>query len=151
MKDHHRPIRQGFSLLMYGATVWVLLSGWTAHRINRIMFMVACLFLWCSTVARIPFHLPRVSMELRSDYIAPHHRHYKNFRGFDIIWRHIPGRFYRLLIKRLAMDFCFQKLCVRYTDNSSGRRPCELIFVIMSILMPLTTLIALPLLHGMAV
>jgi len=40
----------GFSLLMYGATVWVLLSGWSTHRINRIMFVVACLFLWCSTV-----------------------------------------------------------------------------------------------------
>ncbi|KAN0082388.1 hypothetical protein V8E55_008183 [Tylopilus felleus] len=39
----------GFSLLMFGATIWTLLSHRYTHQINRRMFTAACALLLCST------------------------------------------------------------------------------------------------------
>ncbi|KAI9455537.1 hypothetical protein HD554DRAFT_2030893 [Boletus coccyginus] len=39
----------GFSLLMFGGTIWTLLSQWSTHPVNRKMLTVACLLLLFST------------------------------------------------------------------------------------------------------
>ncbi|KAF8548468.1 hypothetical protein OG21DRAFT_1423003 [Imleria badia] len=39
----------GFSLLMFGATIWTLLFQRSIHQVNRMMFLVACALLLCST------------------------------------------------------------------------------------------------------
>jgi hypothetical protein len=49
----------GFSLLMFGGTIWTLLSQRSTHQVNHKMFTVACALLLCSTT-HIAIHIIRV-------------------------------------------------------------------------------------------
>ncbi|KAI9573139.1 hypothetical protein HD554DRAFT_2035559 [Boletus coccyginus] len=49
-KNTERSWEQGFSLLMFGGTIWTLLSQRSTRQVNRKMFTVACLLLLISTV-----------------------------------------------------------------------------------------------------
>ena len=50
-----RSLKQGFSLLMFGATIWTLLSHQSNEQANRKMLTVACALLVCSTAVCVSF------------------------------------------------------------------------------------------------
>ena len=52
-KNTERWRGQGFSLLMFGGTIWTLLSQRSTHPVNRKMFTVALLLLLFSTAVRV--------------------------------------------------------------------------------------------------
>lgn len=122
-KAYRRLMWQGFSLLMFGGTIWVLLSRRSTHQVNRFMLTVACLLLMCSTVVRVSWF----SCMTEIDFFAcpAHHNwHYKGYGRLDIVRR--P---YSIFIGRFSMDVRDQELCVCYTIANRGQRHGDLLFL----------------------
>ena len=53
---------QGFSLLMFGATIWIHVSRRHIHQVNRKILVIACLLLLFSTVVYIFYILSRITI-----------------------------------------------------------------------------------------
>jgi len=113
-KDIERRSEQGFSLLMFGGTIWTLLSQRSTRPVNRKMFIVACLLLLISTVVRTSFRF-RLSIGQRlisCGNTAPCNQYHKGRVWFDIVPRHLPWRSCCVLFGHIAMDIQCEELRV---------------------------------------
>ena len=64
---------KGFSLLMFGGTIWQLVARRSTQKVNRKMLTAACLLLLCSTVVRIPFQFLSMSNDRRLSPLVIQH------------------------------------------------------------------------------